>query len=91
MEGLGFADGKQLLRYHKGVYSWSPELTITLDVEEFDRLSELFYQQPDTPGGLKAALHALRLRFLQPFTGEEITVETPEPDFVQEFFPGILY
>lgn len=39
----------------------------------------------------RMALHALRLRFLQPFTGEEITVETPEPDFVQEFFPGILY
>lgn len=37
----------------------------------------------------RMALHAWRLRFLQPFTGEEIVVETPKPGFIQEFFTGI--
>ena len=42
-------------------------------------------------GAERMALHALRLRFRQPFTGEEIVVETPEPVFVQGFFTGISY
>ncbi len=38
LESIGFADGKKVLCYRRGVYSWHPELEIVVDTEEFDRL-----------------------------------------------------
>lgn len=38
LEGLGFPDGKQVLLYRRGVYSWSPDVVLKLDIEEFDEL-----------------------------------------------------
>lgn len=61
LEELGFPDGKRLLLYRRGFYSWSPELQISLDAEEFDRLYEQYSAAPDTPLGLKSALRALEL------------------------------
>lgn len=61
LEELGLPNGKQLLRYRHGSYSWAPELHITLDVELFDRLCEQYYAAPDTPQGIEAALRALKL------------------------------
>lgn len=61
LEELGFPDGKKLLLYRRGFYTWAPELSITLDAEEFDRLYEQYMAAPDTPLGLNAALRALEL------------------------------
>ena len=40
MEQLGFADGKQVIQYRRGVYSWDPELELDLDIDRFDSLYE---------------------------------------------------
>lgn len=61
LEELGFSDGKKLLLYRRGFYTWAPELSITLDAEEFDRLYEQYNAAPDTHLGLQAALRALEL------------------------------
>lgn len=46
LERLGFPDGKKVLLYRRGVYTWDPELTIRLDTEEFDSLRALFEADP---------------------------------------------
>ena len=38
MEHLGFPDGKQVILYRRGVYTWGENVTLQLDTEEFDRL-----------------------------------------------------
>lgn len=38
LEALGFADGKQLIRYEDGCYRWAPERETWLDAAEFERL-----------------------------------------------------
>lgn len=65
LENLGLPDGKKLLRYRRGFYSWAPELTITLDAEEFDRLYDAFYAAAEPMQALDAAQKALAL-----YTGE---------------------
>lgn len=35
-EYLGLENGKEALLYRRGVYSWGPEISIRLDIEEFD-------------------------------------------------------
>lgn len=46
-------------------------------------LGDPLYGNGAVPGMGRAALHAWRLRFLQPFTGEEVLVEAPVPaDFL---------
>ena len=61
LEKLGFEDGKQVLLYHRGVYSWNPELTIWTDIEEFDALCARFYGAGAADERLKAAHKALTL------------------------------
>lgn len=61
LETLGFPDGKRLLRYRRGYYSWAPELDITLDAEVFDGLYDEFYAAATPAEGLDAGLRALRL------------------------------
>lgn len=38
LEELGFSDGKQVLLYRRGIYSWAPDLELILDIEQFDTL-----------------------------------------------------
>ena len=56
MQQLGFADGKEILLYRRGVYSWSSSVCLELDVEVFDRLCE-----EAEAGSLDSALAALPL------------------------------
>lgn len=61
LEKLGFPDGKKVLLYRRGVYTWDPELTIQLDTEDFDSLRALFEADPGSEEGLSAAKKALEL------------------------------
>lgn len=61
LERLGFPDGKKVLLYRRGVYTWDPELTIRLDTEEFDDLQARFEAAPHSEEGLSAAREALGL------------------------------
>ena len=61
LEKIGFPDGKQILRYEHGFYSWSPDVEIVLDSEEFDRLYDEFYDDPNTDKARAAAEKALSL------------------------------
>ena len=56
LERLGFPDGKQVLLYRRGVYSWNGELELDVDTERFDRLCE----QGET-GDLEAAMQAIEI------------------------------
>ncbi len=47
LEGLGFPDGKKVLLYRRGCYSWSPEVELHLDTEELDRLYARFSAAPE--------------------------------------------
>lgn len=47
LEELGFPDGKQVLLYRRGRYSWAPELEIRTDAEELDDLFTRFGAEPD--------------------------------------------
>lgn len=47
LESLGFSDGKRVLLYHRGCYSWSPEVELHLDTEELDRLYARFRSMPE--------------------------------------------
>lgn len=47
LEGLGFPDGKKVLLYRRGCYSWSPEVELHLDTEELDRLYARFNSMPE--------------------------------------------
>ena len=38
LERLGFPDGKQVLLYRRGLYTWSPEVSLELDTDQFDLL-----------------------------------------------------
>lgn len=40
-EHLGFADGKNVILYKRGAYSWSPDIELELDIEQFDKASNL--------------------------------------------------
>lgn len=57
LEGLGFPDGKQVLLYRRGVYSWSTEVELKLDIEEFDAL----YDAARDKGAPELALEAIAL------------------------------
>lgn len=61
LEKLGFPDGKEALRYRRGIYSWDPELTVWTDIQEFDRLCDQFYADQAGKAGLKAARQAIAL------------------------------
>lgn len=71
LESLGLPNAKELLCYRRGVYTWAPEVTITLDVEVFDELYDRFYATPGVPD-LAAGQEALKLYngdFLSSATG----------------------
>lgn len=40
LEKLGFPDGKQVLLYRRGIYSWADEVQLVLDIDTFDVLCE---------------------------------------------------
>ena len=40
LERLGLPDGKQALHYRRGLYTWSPDVHLELDMERFDQLCE---------------------------------------------------
>lgn len=61
LEKLGFPDGKKVLRYQRGVYSWDPKLTIVTDIGEFDRLCSEFNGEPGSERGIEAAQKAIEL------------------------------
>lgn len=61
LEEMGFPDGKKILRYEKGFYSWDPELEIVLDSEEFDRLCDTFADDKQSERGWEAAEKACGL------------------------------
>lgn len=61
LERLGFSNGKDILRYRRGIYSWDPDLIIRVDIEEFDALREQFDTAPSSEEGLSAAQRALAL------------------------------
>lgn len=39
LETLGVGDGKQLLLYRRGIYSWSPQITLEVDIDQFEALA----------------------------------------------------
>lgn len=55
LEGLGFPDGKKILLYRHGRYSWSPDVEFHMDTEELDRLYAAFATSPQDalPGVLE--------------------------------------
>lgn len=61
LEKLGFPNGKEVLRYRRGLYSWDPELDIRLDTAEFERLCAEFDADPAGEAGLAAARSAIAL------------------------------
>ena len=61
LESLGFPDGKQVLLYRRGLYSWGPGVTVRTDADRFDQLAADFENAPDSPAGLDAAIQALEL------------------------------
>lgn len=61
LEGLGFPDGKKVLRYRRGLYFFDPELPIRTDTAEFEELCNSFYAEQDSEAGLDAARQAVRL------------------------------
>lgn len=74
LEEKGFPDGKKILRYNKGFYSWDPNLEIVLDSEEFDTCCDIFEDDPHSEKGWNAAEKAKEL-----FKGEFLPnmVSTP--------------
>lgn len=46
LEDMGFPDGKQILLYRRGRYSWSSDLEFHMDTEELDRLYARFATAP---------------------------------------------
>lgn len=61
LEDIGIKDAKNILRYRRGFYSWSPQVRITSDVDEFDRLYDQFYASSPPDKALDPALEALAL------------------------------
>ncbi len=61
LESLGCPDGKSLLRYRRGYYSWNPDVKIKLDTEEFDELYEAFYSAESQTTEIGSAIRALEL------------------------------
>lgn len=61
LENLGVEDGKKALLYRKGFYSWSPDIEIKLDTEEFDALYERFYKAEEPAAEIETALKAFSL------------------------------
>ena len=59
LEGLGLPDGKQVLRYRRGLYTWDQDLPIWTDTDEFDTLCARFSAEPESPAGLEAGRSAL--------------------------------
>lgn len=47
LEEMGFPDGKKILLYRRGRYSWSPEVEFHMDTEELDRLCARFAAAPE--------------------------------------------
>lgn len=47
LEELGFPDGKKVLLYRRGHYSWSSEVKFCLDTEELEQLYAEFAAAPD--------------------------------------------
>ena len=61
MESLGFSDGKQVIFYRRGFYTWNPEMQISTDVDRFDLLCKDLFTAPLDEEGLKNALDAIAL------------------------------
>lgn len=61
LEKLGFPDGKSVLRFQHGIYTWDPALEIRTDIDQFDRLCAAFDQDPSGEEGLDAARRAREL------------------------------
>lgn len=61
LEKLGFPNGKDVLRYRRGLYTWDPELEIKTDTDEFDRLCAEFDAGRGSEEGLAAARSAIAL------------------------------
>lgn len=54
LETLGVGDGKQLLLYRRGIYSWSPHVTLEIDIEQFEALAAIAEHQNDPEAALAA-------------------------------------
>lgn len=61
LESLGIPDGKEALRYRRGIYSWSPELDMRVDANDFETLCAQFAAAPQSTEGLEAAAKAVEL------------------------------
>lgn len=61
LEKLGFPNGKEILLYKRGLYSWSPALEIHMDIYEFDELYAKFSADPLSDEGIECAYKALEL------------------------------
>lgn len=61
LEEMGVENAKDILIYRRGFYSWAPQVHLTLDIEEFDRLYSQFYASPQPDQQLDSALEALAL------------------------------
>lgn len=61
LEKLGLPDGKSVLRFRHGIYSWDPALNIWTDIDEFDRLCAVFDKGQSSSEGLDAARRAQEL------------------------------
>lgn len=69
MQQLGFADGKEILLYRRGIYSWGSSVQLELDIESFDSLCE-----SAEAGDLDSALDAIQL-----YTGDFLPSASGSP------------
>ena len=61
LDQLGEHTGHDLILFKNGCYSWNTEHSITVDVEEFDRLCSAAAQQPEETARLELYMQALSL------------------------------
>ena len=57
LESLGIPDGKEALRYRRGIYSWSPELDMRVDANDFETLCAQFAAAPQSTEGQIGRAH----------------------------------
>ncbi len=58
---LGFTDGKNIILYQHGVYSWNSELSITVDTDQFEQFCRLASATEDENRKLESLLQAIQL------------------------------
>jgi DNA-binding SARP family transcriptional activator len=75
LDGLEIGNSKQLVRYHRGTYSWSPSIECTVDAEEFVRLCK----QANDPESSRDESIKIFTRALEIYRGRFLPNHVHEP------------